>query len=564
MDEWQLILSRTSNIGIGMRIIYYIAIIMLFYLPVRGQGVINFGASRPQDTGLTKGYIKAPVYSLSDSNNAIGVTSQGMYRIRRQIMTKSYIDSLFSAITGGGVTLPQLNDSMQVIRSYIDSNDAEIWGSIGGLYDTLTYFIPWSDTSTRIATRSYVTTAISGKMNYTDTASLSNRIDQKLNSSDTASLSNRINQKLNSSDTAGLSNRINAKQNYSDTTTWDATKSYVIAQLLGYVPYTGATNNVNLGAYDLTTSNVHTDTVQANSSMGLQLHGTGGQGIMIGAGGGGNITFDAYPTTTPGDSVLTTNSSGGLLRYDLKGKLAIYLLKSDSTLYQTKYRSDTARSNLWPAINAKGTGSVTSVATGFGLSGGTITTSGTLLVDTTNVPTQYRVDTASRNAHNLANATGTLDTARLVTVATQGTYGDTISRLQISIDRKGRVISITPLTATTATIIVTTNFTTSYTLAATNKLPIYVKITAQAGSLTMNAPTGLYEGQQVVFIAKATGSNQTWSWNSAFAPLTNASGTTTTSFPTTISTAAATVVTCQYSATSNKLNLVSVKYNLDP
>lgn len=61
------------------------------------------------------------------------------------------------------------------------------------------------------------------------------------------------------------------------------------------------------------------DTIQAHSSMGLHLHGTGGQGIMVGAGGGGNITFDAYPTTVPGDSVLTTNSSGGVLRYDLAG-----------------------------------------------------------------------------------------------------------------------------------------------------------------------------------------------------------------------------------------------------
>jgi len=45
----------------------------------------------------------------------------------------------------------------------------------------------------------------------TDTVSLSNRINTKLNATDTASLSNRINLKLNATDTASLSNRIDAK-----------------------------------------------------------------------------------------------------------------------------------------------------------------------------------------------------------------------------------------------------------------------------------------------------------------------------------------------------------------
>jgi hypothetical protein len=85
-----------------------------------------------------------------------------------------------------------------------------------------------------------------------------------------------------------------------------------IPDISGYVPYTGATANVNLGAYDLTTSRVNSDTIQANSSMGIHMHGTSGLGIMVGAGGGGNITFDSYPTIVAGDSVLTTNSSGAL------------------------------------------------------------------------------------------------------------------------------------------------------------------------------------------------------------------------------------------------------------
>jgi hypothetical protein len=99
-----------------------------------------------------------------------------------------------------------------------------------------------------------------------------------------------------------------------------------------YVPYDSAKANVNLGEFDITTSNVHTDTVMARGSLGLHLHGTGGKGIMVGAGGGGNITFDDYPTSVTGDSVLSTNSSGGLVRYNLKDKLADYLLKADTSI----------------------------------------------------------------------------------------------------------------------------------------------------------------------------------------------------------------------------------------
>jgi len=168
---------------------------------------------------------------------------------------------------------------------------------------------------------------------------------------DTISLSNRINAKVSKSNvvqnlnvptdstilsTAATNTEINgvytfigdSLRNYWDTSTLK-TK---------YVPYTGATAAVNLGAYSLTTNKVLTDTVGAKSSLGVHVHGTGGQGIMVGAGGGGNITFDAYPTTVPGDSVLTTNSSGGLLRYDLKTKLAGYTpLSTHNSQSGTKY-----------------------------------------------------------------------------------------------------------------------------------------------------------------------------------------------------------------------------------
>lgn len=58
---------------------------------------------------------------------------------------------------------------------------------------------------------------------------------------------------------------------------------------------------------------------------------------------------------------------------------------ADSSVFQTKYRSDTGRVNTYTAIASKGTGTVTSITAGVGLIGGTITTSGTINADTATV-----------------------------------------------------------------------------------------------------------------------------------------------------------------------------------
>jgi len=239
------------------------------------------------------------------------------------------------------------------------------------------------------ATTTALADSVSGRMKYSDTVSLSNRINAKGTGSVTsAAISNAFGISFTGSpitttgtftptvDTSKIASvaSVNVKQNYSDTATWDATRSWVLGQIpsvTGYVPYTGATQAVNLGAYSLTTNRTTVDTVKAKSSMGLHLHGTGGTGIMIGAGGGGNITFDDYKTTTTGDSVLSTNSAGAIMQYNLKGKLANYALTSavaDSVIGRQKY-SDTSTfdaTRSW--VVSRGYGASTTIAAGTGIS----------------------------------------------------------------------------------------------------------------------------------------------------------------------------------------------------
>jgi hypothetical protein len=56
------------------------------------------------------------------------------------------------------------------------------------------------------------------------------------------------------------------------------------------------------------------------------------------------------------------------------------------------------------AVPSGGSGTVTSVATGFGLSGGTITTTGTLIVDSASVATRARVQKGIDSVASLTSA----------------------------------------------------------------------------------------------------------------------------------------------------------------
>jgi hypothetical protein len=134
-----------------------------------------------------------------------------------------------------------------------------------------------------------------------------------------------------------------------------------------YVPNTGAAYNVDLGTKTLTAGALYTDTVQAKPAQNLHLHGPGGYGIKIGGSAGSNITFDSYTIKVAGDSVLTTDSTGKMARYNLKGKLALYPLYTDTTLSVTipsSYQVDSAKKNIRSTIAAGSVGAVTSALNG--------------------------------------------------------------------------------------------------------------------------------------------------------------------------------------------------------
>jgi hypothetical protein len=247
-----------------------------------------------------------------------------------------------------------------------------------------------------------------------DTTSLSNRINLKLNISDTAAMLLPY-AKKSYVDTAG---RFYARQDFtnvtSSTLTWTQTDTLVVGG-------TGVIQVYRNGQILLPTQyTIPTKTTVIIGSTAFKLgenytvifpKGGGGSGSGSGSltsiSGGTGITVSPNPITTTGtvsadltvlmelsDTVTLSNRINNKVNIsDTAAMLAPYFRDADTSSLNLNSRfalklnaADTA--SLSSRINTKGT--VSSVATGFGLLGGTITTSGTLVLDSAVVFSRIR------------------------------------------------------------------------------------------------------------------------------------------------------------------------------
>ena len=117
-----------------------------------------------------------------------------------------------------------------------------------------------------------------------------------------------------------------------------------------------------------------------------------------------NATLNSLVSGSSTDSVMVINNATGIVHKrnasafttdttSLSNRINLKLNISDTSSMLTSYRN--AINTNTAAIATKGSGTVTSIATGLGLSGGTITTTGTLLVDTSNISILSRQRAAS-------------------------------------------------------------------------------------------------------------------------------------------------------------------------
>lgn len=184
---------------------------------------------------------------------------------------------------------------------------------------------------------------------------------------------------------------------YSDTTMGKpATKYWTYTN---YIPYSGAYQDADLGAYQFSASKL--------VSMSAISLGSPGAGHSY-----GEIDFHNHINYN------FINLQSDSISSSFTLKMPLTLGTTGQVLGLTRAASGIGRLG-WISV---GTGSVTSVATGWGISGGTITTSGTISADTANVATRKYVqqyDTTYAAGYALKRTTSG-DLVTLIVDTTQG------------------------------------------------------------------------------------------------------------------------------------------------
>jgi Head domain of trimeric autotransporter adhesin len=235
----------------------------------------------------------------------------------------------------------------------------------------------------------YPNLTINAAAQTTDTSSLSTRINARVKYTDTSSMLSAyrtaINTKLNTSDTANVRVRLSAGTNitsisgtYPNLTINAAAQTTDTSSLS-----TSATSDLDMGANNANAQAMHVKGTSGNGHLGLRMQSNipsaSANESSLFANVDGNI---GWQNSNNYYTILKTTNNTTNRIYTFQNK-AYTIGDSADIAARVKYTDTSSMLSAYQtAINAKGTGTVTSVATGLGLSGGTITTSGTLIVDT--------------------------------------------------------------------------------------------------------------------------------------------------------------------------------------
>jgi hypothetical protein len=212
--------------------------------------------------------------------------------------------------------------------------------------------------TTAISTKANVNSLLSAKLNISDTSSM---LGGYLRKADTASLSNRINLKLNIADTNSmlggylrkvdtltLSNRIDARVKYTDTASMLAPYLPSAAAAAAYVPYTGATTNVNLGTHTISSYNsvvnhtsgsgVAASITKGGSGEALTVVKSSGSGNAASITGGVTLLSELHLNTDLADAYIASaaNWNAKIGAGDTSAMLSSYLRKADTASLSTR------------------------------------------------------------------------------------------------------------------------------------------------------------------------------------------------------------------------------------
>jgi len=244
---------------------------------------------------------------------------------------------------------------------------------------------------------------VSASTSTIDTTSLSNRINTKLNSSDTASLSNRINTKADI-----LSGTTNTVPKFTSSTTIGNSNIKDNGNAVTVNATAGVYGALQVGSYNgnilMNTSNISAGLIFQNTSASNKLWDFSSFDNDINFSESG-IAPPVMTLKSGGNVGINTNVPGHKLEVNGTFK-SVGVATFGSTLSNGTYGYTLPSATGTLALTSQLTsGTVTSIATGLGLSGGTITTSGTLLVDTSSASILSRQRAANTYQTILTNPT---------------------------------------------------------------------------------------------------------------------------------------------------------------
>lgn len=280
----------------------------------------------------------------------------------------------------------------------VQKNKMQVWDSAGSKWADLTgaagSAITSADTAAMLLPylrKADTTAMLSPYLKESDTVWLSNRIDLKVNIADTSTM---LSPYLRGSGTANYLPKFNASRSIIDS------KVYEVNTNLLFNTTTPSVTASGYGTFDLNGSTASLLAFKkGDTSRGYIGHN--GATMDINNTQAGDIRFYTSSTlrgrfqtdgtfrlnslTGTGDRIVTADANGVLSATSSATGLV------DTTVLSTRDWRQKGDDSLGAIIATKGSGTVTSVATGYGLSGGTITTTGTISADTALLASRLRV-----------------------------------------------------------------------------------------------------------------------------------------------------------------------------